>query len=119
MSITRDTFKNGVDIVADTIKKGMSHLHGNDAVNPIGKAMLTPVAVASDMWRTKSVIDPLTNAYMKTAVKDEAGKVVLQDGVNLGNIAGSYLTIGLSAGIAGGLTHDTAGNTDIAGIPMI
>ncbi len=111
MSITRDTFKGGIDVVADVIKGGVKYLHGNDAINPIARSMLSPVAVASDMWRNKEVINPLTNMYLK----DAAGK----DAVQIGNIAGSYLTVGAGMGVAGGLTHDSAGNLDIAGIPLI
>ncbi len=126
MNINRDTIKAGVDVVADVIQHGMSHLQGNDAINPIARSMLTPIGTASDMWRSKSVVDPLVNAYMKNVKRDatgqvikNGGKVVLEDGINVGNIAGSYLTVGLGAGVLGGLTHDSAGNPDIAGIPMI
>lgn len=98
---------------------GVKALHSNEAINPIAKAMLSPIAVAGDMVHKKQFIEPLTNTYMKTAAKDETGKVILQDGVNLANIAGSAFTIGAGMGVVGGLTHDSAGNPDIAGIPFI
>ena len=98
---------------------GVKALHSNEAINPIAKAMLSPIAVAGDMVHHKKFIEPLTDAYMKTAVKDEAGNIVLQDGVNVANIAGSMFTAGVGMGVARGLTHDASGNTDIAGIPFI
>ena len=60
-------------------------------------------------------------------VVDNAGKIIREAGTRdwgpsnwaKGKIAGSVVGIGVTAGIAGGLTHDTAGNIDIAGIPGI
>lgn len=105
--------------IASAWDYGVKALHSNEAINPIAKAMLSPIAVAGDMVHHKKLIEPLTDAYMKTAVKDEAGNIVLQDSVNVANIAGSAFTVGVGMGAAHGLTHDSAGNPDIAGIPFI
>jgi hypothetical protein len=105
--------------IASAWDYGVKALHTNEAINPIARAMLSPIAIAGDMVKRKQFVEPLTNTYLKTAAKDEAGNLVLKDGVNLANIAGSAFTVGVGAGVLGGLTHDSAGNPDIAGIPMI
>ena len=108
-------------------EKGPTHLIGNEAINPIGRSMLSPIAAAGEMWRTKSVMKPLKDTYMRVAkrdaagaiMKDQAGNIILEEGINIGNIAGTYVAGSATLGVLGGLTHDTAGNIDIAGIPMI
>ena len=111
--------KQAINKLYDVWHDGALALHSNEAINPIAKAALSPVAMIGEMYHTGNIIDPITNTYMKTAVKDEAGKIVLQDGVNAANIAGSMFTAGVGMGVARGLTHDASGNTDIAGIPFI
>ena len=114
-----DAAHKAINTLYDVWHGGAEALHSNKAINPIAKAALSPVAMAGDMIRNKEIINPLTNTYMKTMGTDEAGKAVLQDGVNLANIAGSAFTVGAGMGVVGGLTHDSSGNPDIAGIPFI
>lgn len=86
--------------------KGLQHLHSNDAVNQIGLAMASPVAAVSDIVHGKGITKSL-------------GQVYGDSNHNISNIAGSAFTAGVGMGVARGLTHDSAGNTDIAGIPFI
>lgn len=111
MNINRQLFHDGIDAIADAAKHGVTWLHSNQSINSVGKHMLSPVAVAGDMIRNKEILNPLNQMYLK----DAAGK----SSVQLEHIAGSAFTAGVGAGVLGGLTHDSAGNPDIAGIPMI
>lgn len=95
---------------AERIANGAYHLGANDAINPIGKigqALTSPLHAVGNIARTGEVKNTLRDVYYN------------KDGVNLANIAGSAFTVGVGAGVVGGLTHDTSGNVDIAGIPMI
>lgn len=87
--------------------KGLQHLHSNDAVNKIGLAMASPVAAVSDIVHGKGIAKSLEQVYGDLS------------NPNVGNIAGSAFTVGVGMGVGRGLTHDSAGNPDIAGIPFI
>lgn len=109
---------NMLDMAATALDKGVVPLlHSNETINRVSSAMLSPFAVAGKMKNNRGFINSLEDVYTRKAFNKE-GKVVL-DGLNYANIAGSAFTAGIGAGILGGLTHDSAGNPDIAGIPMI
>lgn len=91
-------------------------LEGNKAINPIARAIMSPAATIGGFSRGEFT-NTLKKVYRQD-VLDEAGKKIGRD-FNYANIAGSAFTAGIGAGVLGGLTHDSAGNPDIAGIPMI
>ena len=86
---------------------GPMPLNGNKAINPIAKAIMSPIATVGGFSRGEFT-DTLKRVYTNHG-----------GGLNYSNIAGSAFTAGVGAGVLGGLTHDSAGNPDIAGIPMI
>ena len=83
------------------------HLHSNDTINKIGLAMASPVAAVGDIVHGKGITKSLGRVYGDLS------------NPNIGNIAGSAFTVGVGMGVGRGLTHDSAGNPDIAGIPFI
>lgn len=87
--------------------KALNRLHSNDAINKIGLAVASPVAAIGDIVHGKDIGKSLGQVYGTLGTP------------NVANIAGSAFTAGVGAGVLNGLTHDSAGNTDIAGIPMI
>lgn len=87
--------------------KALNRLHSNDPINKVGLAMASPLAAISDVAHGKGVGAALKGTY---------GGL---ENPNLSNLAGSAFTIGAGMGVVGGLTHDSAGNPDIAGIPFI
>ena len=108
-------------------------LHSNEAVNAFRAAhknttaVLSPIEILSRYAHTEG--EGVVDAFAKTMLND-ASKVV-RDGakeatydwavsnINKRKVVGGMSGIGLGAGVLGGLTHDTAGNTDIAGLPGI
>lgn len=111
-------------------------LHSNEATNAIkalgkkSRAVLSPVEMISRYAHDEGV--GLTDAFAQTFMEDttkalrngakEAAEASYDWSLNnlkKGKMAGGLVGIGLATGIAGGLTHDTAGNPDIAGLPGI
>ena len=122
-----DTFVSRVNKLA---KKGKTMLDGNAPINQIkgmgnmAEAFTSPLDFAGRVYRGEGITNSFKSAYMKDAldeagniVKDEAGNVVKS--MDWGNVAGTAIAGSLGLGVVGGLTHDTAGNVDIAGIPGI
>lgn len=88
------------------------HLTGNDAINPLGtiaQAVLSPAAAVGGIANGRTLAGTMKEVYGYGS----------KQGLNYANIAGSAFTVGVGMGVARGLTHDSAGNPDIAGIPMI
>ena len=106
-----DVFNLGMKkaIANDTerIAKGVYHLSANDGINSVMQAMASPLDAVGKIYRGHGIGRSLASTYGSLS------------NPNVGNIAGSAFTVGVGAGVVGGLTHDTAGNIDIAGIPMI
>jgi hypothetical protein len=109
-------------------------LHSNEAVNAFRAAHKNTAAVLSPVEMLSRYAygakgEGVVDAFAKTVLNDVSK--VARDGakeetynwavsnLNKRKIAGGMSGIGLGAGILGGLTHDTAGNTDIAGLPGI
>lgn len=118
---------------------GINEIKGLTSVSTtrrVGEALASPFEAVS-RWahgeKGYGFTDALADTFLMekdVAAKDilnEAGEVVRKAGTRdwgMQNIAkeklaGSVVGIGMTAGVLGGLTHDTAGNIDIAGIPGI
>lgn len=99
---------------SDNFIKRFQTTHGKDAINKIstqtGSAILSPLAVAGGIARGEGVMKTLNNVY---------GGLGKDESLKLANIAGSAFTASVGMRVVGGLTHDSAGNPDIAGIPFI
>ena len=107
-------------------------LHSNEAINEIGSAVMSPLATIGGIARSGKVTDTLKDVYTKEAVdetgktmmkkvKDETGKVTEEAARDLdyANIVGSLFAVNMGMRTVSGLTHDSAGNIEVAGIPMI
>ena len=116
----------------DVAKQMGSVLHSNDAINQIGSAVMSPLATIGGIARNEGIANTLKNVYTKEAV-DEAGNVIMREvtdksgkitkeaarELDVGNIAGSLWAANMGLRTVSGLTHDSGGNFDVAGIPMI
>lgn len=95
---------------ADRIANNAYHLTANDSINAIGsigQALASPLNAIGGIAHGRGVSRSLAQTYGSLS------------NPKIGNIAGSAFTVGVGMGVARGLTHDSAGNPDIAGIPMI
>ena len=89
--------------------------------------ILSPFEAASHYAHTPgaTVADSLANTFLKDTsqtIKKGAKEATYDwsmNNLNKKKLALGMSGIGITAGIAGGLTHDTAGNIDIAGLPGI
>lgn len=118
---------------------GINEIKGLTSVSTtrrVGEALASPFEAVS-RWahgeKGYGFTDALADTFLMEKdvaaenVKDKAGKIIREAGTRewgpsnwaKEKVAGSIVGIGMTAGIAGGLTHDTAGNIDIAGIPGI
>ena len=86
-----------------------SILHSNDKINSVAAAVMSPI----------QMIGGIAHGASKDTVKAVYGGIGKKESLNYANIAGSAFTAGVGMGVVGGLTHDSAGNPDIAGIPFI
>ena len=111
-------------------------LKGNEPINQIGKigqALMSPMATVGGIVNGRGIKKTLQDVYLDD-VFDETGKQVFKQvknpttknienvaekSLNIGNIAGSVAGASIGLSVVGGLTHDTSGNVDIAGIPGI
>lgn len=98
--------------------------NANRALGAIGKkrqaaiSLTSPLEMASRYYHDYGNGGSLLEAAEQTFLKDvNAGWAV--NNINKRKVVGGISGIGIGMGIAGGLTHDSAGNIDIAGIPMI
>ena len=114
LEFTFDAFNYGMKTAikndAQRIKDGFYHLLPNEAINPIGaigQAIASPLDAAGKIARGRGVSRSLASTYGSLSRP------------NVSNIAGSAFTVGVGMSAAHGLTHDSSGNPDIAGIPMI
>ena len=82
-------------------------LHSNEAINPVTKAIMSPIGVIGGAMHGKGIGNMLEKTYG-----------TLND-PNVANIAGSAFTGAVGMATLSGLTHDSSGNPDIAGIPGI
>ena len=115
-------------------------LEANKQINKIsgfhkaGWALSSPIEMISRWGHQEGgLTDAFANTFMvnaATAEKDilnEAGEVIRKKGsrdwamsnIRKGKLAGGISGIGIMAATASGLTHDSAGNADIAGLPGI
>ena len=115
-------------------------LDANKQINKIsgfhkaGMGLASPIEFLS-RWGHESggITDAFARTFMKNPgiaekdILDAAGKVVREKGtrdwgmsnIRKGKLAMGVAGLGIMGGVAGGLTHDTAGNADIAGLPGI
>lgn len=108
IELGRTVFNKGtINQWDEAVAKRFTKIHGGDAINKIGSAIMSPLAVAGGISRGEGVGNTLKAVY---------GGL---ENPNLSNIAGSAFTVGVGTSVVGGLTHDSAGNPDIAGIPFI
>ena len=121
--------KKAIKNDADRIANNAYHLTANDPINAIGKigqTLMSPAAAIGGIARTGQIGASLKATYapgVKKEILDAAGKgtgkFAYQSEYNLGNIAGSAFIGAVGMATLGGLTHDSSGNPDIAGIPGI
>jgi len=97
-----------IDMAATAVETGyVPMLHSNETINKIASAAMSPLAVVGGIRKDQGITNTLERVY---------GGI---SNPNVSNIAGSAFTVGVGMGAAHGLTHDSAGNPDIAGIPFI
>ena len=89
-------------------------------INPIGgigRAIMSPVEAIGGIAQGNGIKESLKQVYTSGALDEKTGEIVTS--ANWGNIVGSGVTASVGMGVLGGLTHDTSGNADIAGLPGI
>ena len=103
-----ETAHNIIDMAATALEKGyIPMLHSNETINKVAAAAMSPLAAIGGIRSGHGITKTLGRIY------GDVGNP------NVSNIAGSAFTVGVAMGVGRGLTHDSAGNPDIAGIPMI
>lgn len=109
----------------DRLLVGNQGINGFSAMGWKGQmfaSLTSPLEAVSRVAYNKNVDYGITDALAETFLKD-AGTLGKRNWA-LGNISlkkagGAVVGTGMGMGIIGGLTHDSAGNPDIAGLPGI
>ncbi|MBO7449497.1 MAG: hypothetical protein J6U54_03940 [Clostridiales bacterium] len=104
-----------------TFAKGNQGINGFSALHQTAISLTSPFEAISRYYhggQGYGVVDSLADTFLIDKGTQGARNWALKN-IQTKKIAGAYAGASLTASVVGGLTHDSAGNPDIAGLPGI
>ena len=104
-----------------TFSKGNQGINGFSALHQAAISLTSPFEAVSRYYhggQGYGIADTLADTFLIDKGTQGARNWALQN-IQTKKIAGSIAGSGITMGVIGGLTHDSAGNPDIAGLPGI